>query len=78
VTAPALGNEGRARFGRCIEPTLGRWNCGVCGRACGIWGRACGIAGRVCGICGLACGIAGRAWGICGRAAWAGRAIGAA
>jgi hypothetical protein len=51
---PALGSEGRAVFGRCIVPTLGRWNCGVCGRDCGIDGRDCGMEGRCVGICGRA------------------------
>jgi hypothetical protein len=27
--ATALGNEGRAGFGRCSEPTLGRWKFGT-------------------------------------------------
>ncbi len=56
---PAFGSDGRERLGRCAEPTVGRWNCGIC---------AAGIAGRdaICGPCTL--GLA-----ICGRGAAAGR-----
>jgi hypothetical protein len=82
AATPAFGSEGRAKLGRCIAPTFGRWKFGVCmfgcctfgidgrdwGLAWGMLGRACGIWGLACGICGLACGIWGRAWGACGRA----------
>jgi hypothetical protein len=78
----ALGSDGRARLGRCCDPTLGRWKLGVCGRAMppmppgipagrcavGMFGRAVGMFGRAVGICGRAVGICGRAVGICGRA----------
>ncbi len=78
----ALGSDGRARLGRCCDPTLGRWKLGVCGRAMppmppgipagrcavGMFGRAVGMFGRAVGMFGRAVGICGRAVGICGRA----------
>ncbi len=77
----ALGSDGRARLGRCCDPTLGRWKLGVCGRAMppmppgipagrcavGMFGRAVGIFGRAVGMFGRAVGMFGRAVGICGR-----------
>ncbi len=85
----ALGSDGRARLGRCCDPTLGRWKLGVCGRAMppmppgipagrcavGMFGRAVGMLGRAVGICGRAVGICGRGVGICGLACGAGRDI---
>jgi|688.fasta_scaffold470925_2 hypothetical protein len=64
----ALGNEGRAGFGRCIVPTLGRWKFGTCGRFMppapppGIPAGRCifGMLGRVVGMLGRAIGICGR------------------
>ena len=85
----ALGSDGRARLGRCCDPTLGRWKLGVCGRAMppmppgipagrcavGMFGRAVGIFGRAVGMFGRAVGICGRGVGICGLACGAGRDI---
>ena len=85
----ALGSDGRARLGRCCDPTLGRWKLGVCGRAMppmppgipagrcavGMFGRAVGMFGRAVGICGRAVGLCGRGVGICGLACGAGRDI---
>ena len=75
----ALGSEGRAGFGRCSDPTLGRWKFGTWGRAMppmppmpppGIpVGRCCmfGMLGRAVGMLGRAIGIWGRGAAICGR-----------
>jgi hypothetical protein len=87
----ALGSDGRARLGRCCDPTLGRWKLGVCGRAMppmppgipagrcavGMFGRAVGIFGRAVGMFGRAVGMFGRAVGMFGRAVGMfGRAVG--
>jgi len=78
----ALGSDGRARLGRCCDPTLGRWKLGVCGRAMppmppGIPAGRCavGMFGRPAGMFGRAVGICGRGVGICGLACGAGRDI---
>ena len=78
----ALGSDGRARLGRCCDPTLGRWKLGVCGRAMppippGIPAGRCavGMFGRAVGMLGRAVGICGRGVGICGLACGAGRDI---